>query len=87
MKMFRLNGHREAVKIAGKLRYTRGLLVDHDEAYVFVPMAVSHVHYNDVRRAFISLKHSLREEQHRDIFELMSGYSEVDEEENWREQF
>jgi len=56
MKMFHLD-HQDAEKLVRELRYIEGLLVDHGEVLVYVPKPVPYIHYNDVRRALVSLKH------------------------------
>ena len=84
VKMFEVNGYEEAVKLVKKLSYSQGILAEHEEAYVFVPMATKHVHYNDVRKAFISLKLLSEEEERGDVFDLLGDeYEEEGEEESY----
>jgi len=61
MKMFRFEDLEQVKKFAKKVHYLDGVLIDHNDIYVYVPRPVNHVHYNDIRRAFISLR---IEEQH-----------------------
>jgi len=62
MKMFYFNDHHLVEKLIRKLRYVEGLLVVHNEELVYVPKPTPYIHYNDVRRALISLKYSLTTE-------------------------
>jgi hypothetical protein len=62
MKMFKFDDYHLVEKLVKKLRYTEGLLVTHNEAFVYIPQPTPYIHYNDVRRALISLKYSIAEE-------------------------
>ncbi len=79
MKMFKLTDYEDVKKLVEKLHYIDGLLVDHSEATVFIPRPVKHVHYNDVRRAFISLKAEERRELYEEGY-LGKLYDEEEEE-------
>ena len=84
IKIFEVNNYEETAKIVQKLNYSEGILAEHEEAYVFVPMATKHVHYNDVRKAFISLKLLSKEEEQEDVFDLLGEeYEEEGEEESY----
>jgi len=58
MKMLYFDDCYLVEELIKKLSYEKGLLVVHDEALVYVPKPVPYIHYNDVRRALISLKYS-----------------------------
>ena len=81
MKLFRIEGLENIRKLVWKIHYLDGLLIDHDDVYVFVPRPISHVHYNELRRAFISLK--IEEQHSEDEEEYMGELHDEEEEEEY----
>ncbi len=77
MKMFKFDNYSSIEKLAKKLRYIEGLLINHREAFVYVPRPERYIHYNDVRRALISLRYPLAE-----VNAEMHSYEELEEEES-----
>ncbi|MCD6362209.1 MAG: hypothetical protein J7M38_15225 [Armatimonadetes bacterium] len=82
MKMFRFEDLEHVKKFVKKVHYLDGVLINHNDVYVYVPRPVNHVHYNDIRRAFLSL----RIEQHEQLSEEEYGEEQYDEEEEYDEE-